>query len=415
MTTAYQGHLRCLRCERDYPESAAFDLCPHCAADGQHVNALPVYDLARLGPDWTPDRSQPGLFAYRDLLPLAPATAAISLGEGSTPLLPVARIAAQVGVGELYLKDESRNPTWSYKDRLAAVGITKAQEAGAEAVVVSSTGNHGAAVAAYAAAAGVRCVVLTLESVPRTMKVLMQSYGAHVVALRNPPDRWTVMRAAIREYGWAPMSGFVNPPAGSNPFAVDGYKTMAYEIVETLGRAPDVVITPVAYGDGIIGLQRGFADLLALGQIASVPRLIGAEVFGPYGRAVADGPGRPSTVSTAPSVAFSIATPVATFQGLFAITATGGTSEAVPNNDDILEAQLLLASLEGLYLEASSAIGIAALRGLTKRAEVSGDDVVVCIGTSTGLKDIGATASALPPVEVIEPTLAALEATMKAR
>ncbi|MCW2658382.1 MAG: hypothetical protein JWR06_2575 [Jatrophihabitans sp.] len=389
-------------------------MCATCEAQGQHVNALPVYELSRLPRGLRADLAQPGLFRYRDLLPLGSATVPVSLGEGATPLLPIRRVAEQLDTGELYWKDESRNPTWSYKDRLAAVGITKAREAGAEVVIVSSTGNHGAAVAAYAAAAAIRCVALTIESVPLTMKVLMQSFGAHVVALKNPSDRWAIMRAAIRAHGWMPMSGFVDPPAGSNPFAIDGYKTIAYEIVADLGRAPDVVITPVAYGDGIVGLQRGFADLLELGEITQVPRLVAAEVFGPYARSAGGQPGRDSRVESGPSVAFSIATPVATFQGHQAIAATRGTAVATPSDGDILAAQEMLARLEGMYVEASSAITLAALRALRASGELRADDVVVCIGTSTGLKDIGATASMLPPVPVIKPTLAALEHTMNA-
>ncbi|MDT4893100.1 MAG: threonine synthase [Pseudonocardiales bacterium] len=415
MSGAYAGALRCPRCGRDADEAAAFELCGPCTEQGQHVNHLPVYDLSRIAPGWARDDRQPGIFRYRDLLPVGASTRPVSLGEGGTPLLPLTRITQRVGAAAVYLKDESRNPTWSYKDRLAAVGLTKAREDGCEVVVVSSTGNHGAAVAAYAAAAGIRCVVLTLESVPLTMKVLMQSFGAHVVALASAPERWTVMREAIRAHGWMPMSGFVNPPAGSNPFAVDGYKTMAYEIVEDLGDAPDVVVTPVAYGDGIVGLYRGFLDLVALGAASRVPRLVAAEVFGPYAKAAASGePGSASAVAAGPSVAFSIATPLATFQGHRAMTASGGTSVATSSDRDILAAQALLAREEGIYLEASSALTIAALDGLHSRGELGGDDVVVCIGTSTGLKDIAATASTLAPVPVIAPTLAALEATMPA-
>jgi len=374
---------------------------------------MPKYDLDRLGTGWAPDGAQPGIFRYRDLLPIGAGVAPVSLGEGRTPLIAVPALAEQVGVGEVYIKDESRNPTWSYKDRLAAVGVTKAREWGAETVVVSSTGNHGAAAAAYAAAAGMQCVALTLESVPLTMKVLMQSYGAQVVALRSSPDRWSLMREAVREHGWVPLSGFVNPPAGSNPFAVDGYKTIAYEIVETLGRAPDMVITPVAYGDGIAGLYRGFADLLALGRIDRVPRLVGAEVFGPYEKALRTGlPGADSVVVAGASVAFSIATPIAAFQGWQAISASGGTAVAIPDDAEILRVQLSLAAGTGIYLEASAVLPVAALPRLQARGAVSAHETVVCIGTSTGLKDVGATAGELVPVPVIEPTLAALEKAM---
>jgi len=412
VSSAYLASLACPRCQRDYPESAAFTICPACADDGQNVNPAPVYDLSRLGPGWQPDRGQPGVFAYRDLLPIAATTVPVSLHEGSTPLVPAPTLAERLGLGELLIKDESRNPTWSYKDRLAAVGVTKAREAGADTVVVSSTGNHGAAVAAYAAAAGMRCVVLTLESVPLTMKVLMQSYGAHVVALRTGPERWTVMRAAMAEYGWVPLSGFLNPPAGSNPFAVDGYKTMAYEIVAELGRVPDVVVTPVAYGDGISGLHRGFADLIAIGHTDRMPRLVAAEVFGPYERALATSePGSASTVAAGASVAFSVATPVSAWQGWNAVAASGGTAVAIPDDQEILRAQLLLSRTSGIYLEASSALTIAGLPALQASAVIDAESTVVCIGTSTGLKDVGATAAILPAVPVIDASLAALTAT----
>lgn len=413
MSSTYLAKLECPRCRTSYAENAAFTLCSRCLADGQHVHAMPVYELSLLGPEWRPDPTEPGIFAYRDLLPVGLKSVPVSLGEGNTPLVAVPALAARHSIAELFVKDESQNPTWSYKDRLAAVGLTKAREARAEVVVVSSTGNHGAAVAAYAAAAGLRCVVLTLATVPTTMKVLMQSYGAHVVALQHPADRWLIMKQAVEEYGWIPMSGFVNPPAGSNPFAVDGYKSMAYEIVADLGGAPDVVVTPVAYGDGIAGLQRGFADLLALGRIAAVPALVAAEVFGPYALALSNGEaGRSSTVTGGQSVAFSIATPVASFQGLNAIAATGGAAVAVSADRDILSAQLLVARTAGLYLEASSVLPLAALGALRSRKIIGPDSTVVCIGTSSGLKDIGATASQVPPVETIEPTLQALERTM---
>ena len=413
MSACYLGSLACPRCHRSYSESAAFTLCPDCDAAGQHVNPMPVYDLRRLGADWQLDRTQPGLYGYRDLLPLPSGAQLVSLGEGGTPLLPVHRLGARLGLEEVYLKDESRSPTWSYKDRLAAVAVTQARAVGAEVVIVSSTGNHGAAAAAYAAAAGLRCIVLTLESVPLTMKVLMQSYGAHVVALRNGPERWSVMREARSKHGWVPLSGFVNPPAGSNPFGVDGYKTIAYEIVDSLGRAPDIVVTPVAYGDGITGLHRGFRDLHELGRISAVPRLVAAEVFGPYSCAVERGePGRASTVAAGRSAAFSIATPVPAFQGWQALTESGGTAAAVPDDDAILGAQADLARLEGIFLEASAAITVACLPVLLARGAIRRDESVVCVGTSTGLKDIATTASRLPPVATIEPTLAALERTL---
>lgn len=410
----YTGELACLRCGSVAEDPATEVIgrgCAGCAGDGVPANMLPRYDLTGLrrlpvAPD------QPGLFRYRELLPLRPDTTPVSLHEGGTPLLEAARLAESLGVHRLLVKDETRNPTWSYKDRLSAVATTKAVELGVDTVVVASTGNHGAAVAAYAARAGLRCVVLTVESVPPTMKTLMQVYGAHVVALRKPPERWRLMARLVRERGWMPMSGHADPPVGSNPYGVDGYKTIAYEIVEDLGRAPDVVAVPVAYGDGLVGIWRGFADLHALGLVDRVPRLVAVEPFGPLTRAVAQGSELAGPVPSRTTAAFSIASPVGTYQSLAALLASDGTARAVVDDEEILEAQAEMAQACGLYVEASSAIVMPALAQLSRDGELRPESTVVVIGTSTGLKDPGATARRLPPVPVIDAEPAALDAAL---
>jgi threonine synthase len=410
MTARYQGFLTCVRCGERAEEASAYAGCGRCAADGIPANLAPSYDLSAGAP--TVDDTQPGLFRHRALLPLAPGDEPVSLGEGRTPLLRLARLSADLGLGQLWLKDESRNPTWSYKDRLAAVAVSKARATGADTVVVATTGNHGAAVAAYAAAAGLRCVALTLTSVPATMRTLMQAYGASVVAFDSPPDRWTVMAAAAEERGWVPMSGFQNPPIGSNAFGVEGYKTISYELLEQLGAAPDVVITPVAYGDGLAGLHRGFAELHALGLVEKVPRLVAAETFGPYAEMLASG-GPTPTMPIRPSVAFSIATPWATYQGVDALRRTRGSAVSLSDDEEVMATQLLLGRREGLYLEASSVLPLLAARRLSEEGFIKPDDVVVALGTSTGLKDVDATAARLPAPPVAEPTLAGLDRALE--
>lgn len=401
MTGRYTGGVRCPRCRADYPEAAAHRVCPACRLEGVHVNPAPVYDLAGL--DAPVMSTGSGMFRYRDLLPLRQRP--ISLGEGDTPLLPLPRAGRDTGL-DLWWKDESRNPTWSYKDRLAAVAVSKAVEDGADTVVVSSTGNHGAAVAAYAARAGIRCVVLTLASVPPTMKTLIQSYGATVVALRRPADRWVVMAQGVEQRGWVPMSGYLDPPPGSNPFGVDGYKTIAYELVESLGRRPDVVVAPVAYGDGIAGVLRGFDDLLTMGVIDSLPRIVAAEPYGAFAAQlrIAD----PITPPPGGTVSFSIAAVTASWQGTDAIRRSGGTAVRV-SDEDTMAAQRSLSATEGLYAEASSAITFAALAELVATGRIRPGEQVVLLGTSSGLKDPAATAALLPEVPLIEPSLEAFD------
>jgi threonine synthase len=405
--SAYLGRTCCPRCGAEYGEDGAYTLCASCDSDGVHVFPAPVYDLARVEMPLG-EADEPGLFRFRALLPVSGE--AQSLGEGDTPLIRLGRGADAVGLSQLWVKDESRNPTWSYKDRLAAVAVTVAAEQGADTVVVSSTGNHGAAIAAYAARAGLRCVVMTLASVPLAMKVLMQSYGAQVVAFEQPIDRWTVMEAGIRERGWIPMSGWVSPPSGSNPFGIEGYKTIAYELVEQLAGAPDAIVAPVAYGDGITGLVRGFEDLRALGLIETVPRIIAAEPHGPIAAVLA---GTDVEVPSEPSVAFSIAALTPSWQGVEAVRRTGGGA-ATATNAQIMAAQAMLARSEGYFPEPSSAITYAVLPDLLQRGLLSAEERVVLLGTSTGLKDVETTAALGRPVPISEPTLAAFDRAVDA-
>ena len=408
----YLGQMACVRCGTRVDDLAPWEGCPDCRAAGAPANVLPVHQVVE-GP--VPRREgEPGIFRYRDLLPVADDVEVVSLSEGGTPLLPADRLAEQVGVTKLWFKDETRNPTWSYKDRLAAVAVTVARARGADTVALATTGNHGAAAAAYAAAAGLRCVALTLASVPETMKVLMQSYGADVVALEKPADRWTLLAEGVRRRGWMPISGFVNPPIGSNPFGVDGYKTIAYEIFDQLGEVPDVVVVPVAYGDGLVGIHRGFRDLVDMGLAARAPRMVAAEPFGPYAAALAHDPREPVPVETSASVSFSVAASMATHQGLQALLQSDGAAVAEPDDDVVMDAQRMIASSLGLYLEASSALCLPAVVRLRGDGRIRPEDRVVCIATSTGLKDVGSTADRLPDVAVVPPDLAELERVLSA-
>ncbi|MCF1814589.1 MULTISPECIES: threonine synthase [Mycobacterium] len=410
MNARYLGFLRCPRCGVQAPEDQASLGCPACARHGIGVNLAPAYALAPGPLPW--QASQPGIFGFRGLLPLAPDDVPVSLGEGGTPLVSLRRLGTRLGLRRLMLKDEARNPTWSYKDRLAAVAVTKAAAFGASTVVVSSTGNHGAAVAAYAAAAGLGCVVLTVSSVPREIRILMQAYGACVVAYDNGPDRWAVMRAAVEAFGWMPVSGLVTPQIGSNPFGIQGYKTIAFELWRQLGETPDVVVVPTAHGDGLAGLRRGFSDLVGLGLISRMPRLVAVDPFGAYVGGLHREEGEQPTVATQPSMAFSVATRRATYQGLDAIRATNGTAIAEPSNDAIARMQLELASTEGIYAEGASVLAVLAAQQLAERRWIDPDESVVVLSTSTGLKDPGSSASHLPDLPVLEPTLTALEGAL---
>lgn len=392
--------LECLRCHTRYAEPRMFAGCPRCCADGVAVNLTVAYDLAPLAgisPASFPTAPR-GLWRFKTLLPVRPARP-VSLDEGGTPLVHLERLGARLGLRHLYAKDESRNPTWSYKDRLCALAVNHAQAIGARVITISSTGNHGASTAAYAARAGLPCVVFTLASVPETMKTLMQAYGAAVVACPTPEARWDLMRQGVERLGWYPTSGFVMPPVGSNPWAIEGYKTIAFEVAEGLGwRAPDVIVVPSAYSDGLYGIWKGWTELERLGLVKAKPRMIAAEPFGPLANAVERRLEAPEVVD-APhsSVAFSIASRYGTWQGLLALRESAGEGVRI-TDEGIHEAQRALGREEGLFVEPSSAAALTAVMQLAARRALDPDATIVIVLTSGGLKDPGATRAWLPPV-----------------
>jgi threonine synthase len=374
--------------------------CPRCREQGVAVNLTVEYDLTPLAGVTSASFASgpPGLWRYRGLLPVRPACP-VSLGEGGTPLVHLERLGARLGLPRLYAKDESRNPTWSYKDRLCAMAVNHAVAIGARVLTISSTGNHGASTAAYAARAGLPCVIFTLASVPDTMKTLMQAYGAAVVACSTAEARWQLMRQGVERLGWYPTSGFVTPPVGSNPWGIEGYKTIAYEVAEDLGwTAPDVVIVPSAYSDGLAGVWKGWAELRELGLVKSAPRMIAAEPFGPLAHALERTLESPEIVDApAPSVAFSIASRYGTWQGLDALRGSGGAGVRV-TDEGIFEAQRALAREEGLFVEPSSAAAVTAVLQLARRRALEPTDTIVVVLTSGGLKDFGASRAWLPAV-----------------
>jgi threonine synthase len=391
--------LECLRCHTVVEDPRGFAGCARCRQAGVAVNLsvrLDLSPLAGLRPDELPSAPR-GLWRYRAVLPVA-AGHAISLGEGATPLVPLERLGARLGLPRLFAKDESRNPTWSYKDRLCAVAVSHAVATGARVVTISSTGNHGASTAAYAARAGLPCVIFTLASVPETMKTLMQAYGAAVVACPTSESRWQLMREGVERLGWYPTSGFVMPPIGSNPYGIEGYKTIAWEIAEDLGwTAPGAVVVPSAYSDGLYGIWKGWTELQSLGLVKDLPRMVAAEPFGPLAGALEGGLEAPEPVAGGASVAFSVASRYGTWLGLAALRHSAG--EAVRVTDEgILEAQRALGREEGIFVEPSSATALTAVMQLAARQALDPEQPVVVVLTSGGLKDPAASRTWLPAV-----------------
>ncbi len=408
--------LECLRCDALFEAARLFTGCPRCRAHGTAVNLTVKLDLAPLmglGPDQlAPGHGPRGLWRWSALMPVT-ADPPVTLGEGATPLIHLGRLGRRLGLGRLYAKDESQNPTWSYKDRLCAVAVTHAVESGARVVTIASTGNHGASTAAYAARAGLACVIFTLASVPETMKTLMQAYGAAVVACPTPESRWRLMREGVERLGWYPTSGFSVPPIGSNPYGIEGYKTLAYEVAEELGwQAPDLVVVPSAYSDGLFGIAKGMTELHTLGLIKTIPRMVAAEPFGPLAHALERGLEAPEPVEGGDSIAFSIASRYGTYQGLAALRASHGIGVRI-TDEGVVEAQRALAREEGIFVEPSSAAALTAVLQLRHGKAIDPDEVVVVVLTSGGLKDPRASRAWLPAVPAAPDDLAAVLAVLR--
>jgi threonine synthase len=407
--------LRCFRCGTLFPPEHYTEDCPKCRSVAPSNLCVAYKSQIASKPD---TRNGGGLWRYGELLPVE-HTDAVTLGEGGTPLLSLESTSKSLGVARLLGKDETRNPTWSFKDRLASIAISAAKSMGARVIVSSSTGNAGAAAAAYAAKAGLPCVIFTTGGAAGPLLIQMRAYGATVLALEHKSDRWPLMQYTVREFGWFPTSPFFGPVVGSNPYGIEGYKTLAYEIAEAMNwGVPDCCVVPVCYGDALVGMWRGFEEMRALGWTSRTPRLIAAEIYGSIGKALSEGtdalPDMPMTHET---VAKSTTATRSTFQALKAIRETGGTAIVV-GNDTIMRWQQKLARDEGLYVEPASAGAVAAIEQLCARGDIKSGESVVALLTASGLKDTAATAAVegdLPPMPKERDQVIAMLKTLNGR
>jgi threonine synthase len=302
----------------------------------------------------------------------------ISLGEGNTPLL---KLENWPRPASFYIKNETCNPTWSYKDRANSVSISMANEFGFSNIVTVSTGNHGNAAAAYSAAAGKRCLVFCHPDAPVAQLALMSHYGATVVR----GGRQSAMVSTLVESGeWYPAVVLCPRDGHGNPFGVEGFKTIAFELFEELGRAPDRLFIPVGSGDGLYGIWKGFVELRRLGRITAMPRLFACQAEGanPYVRAVRAGERRLMPVESARTIALSIEEKIGGQQSLDAIYESGGDALQV-TDEEIAEMTQSLAH-RGLALEPASATAVACARQAAGSA--ARDEIWVAIGTGSVVK-----------------------------
>ncbi len=401
--------LRCRECARTYP-AGALHVCDWC------FGPLEVaYDYERVAGSISRERIAAGpssIWRYADLLPAA-ATGAVSLGAGFTPLLRADRLAAELGIGELWIKNDSLNPTGSFKDRVVSVALTKARELGFKVAACASTGNLANSVAAHAAHAGMRSVVFIPADLEPAKIVASAIYGGDLIAVEGTYDDVNRLCAELtgRHQDWA----FVNVNVRS--YYGEGSKTLAFEVAEQLGwQTPDHVVVPIGSGSQLIKIAKGFGELHAVGLVDDEPsiRYSGAQATGcaPVANAFASGsddvlPVRPDTI--AKSVA--IGDPADGSYALDLVRRTGGAVGSV-TDPEIVEGIKLLARTEGIFTETAGGVTIATLAKLVGDGTVRSDERVVAYVTGHGLKTLDAVAADCRPTVTIPPNVDAFAAAI---
>ncbi len=380
----------CIRCGNVYSNKLPIDSrgCPSCFGEApSNLKVIYGSDNVEAGPAIARPSLLPSLWRYADMLPCAEHDA-VSLGEGLTPLLTARAMGHKLGVPNLLIKDEGRNPTWSHKDRFSTVAVSAARLKGARVVATASSGNAGASLAAYASAAGLRCVVATFMGTAGPMLAQISKYGATVLLLDNKAHRWPLLAEGVARFGWFATSPFHAPVVGSHPVGIEGYKTIAFEIVEQMDGVPDWFAVPVCYGDALAGIWEGFQDLLRHGKINRLPRLLAAEAHGSLATALkGNADAIPDMVSSFDTLAVSIGTTRSTFQALRALRESAGAAVPV-GNSGLIELQEELASNEGVLAELTSVTPLAAIAALRERNIIQRSDRVVALITASGLKDL---------------------------
>jgi len=354
----------------------------------------------------------PTIWRYAPLLP-ARSEGAVDLGAGWTPLVRADRLAAELGLGELWVKNDTMNPTGSFKDRVTSVALTKARELGFKVAACASTGNLANSVAAHAARAGMRSYVFIPHDLEQQKIVTTAVYGGNLIAIEGNYD--DVNRLCAELASEQPTWAFVN--VNVRTYYAEGSKTLAFEVAEQLGwRAPDHVVVPIASGSQLCKIHKGFKELHQVGLLDSEPsvRVSGAQALGcsPVATAFAEGhdfvrPVRPHTIAKS----LAIGNPADGPYALDVVRTTGGSIGAV-TDEEIVAGIRLLARTEGIFAETAGGVTIATLVKLAREGVVRPDERVVAYITGNGLKTLDAVAPECGPTATIKPTLEAFSAAV---
>jgi threonine synthase len=358
--------------------------CPRCLQQGLEQSLEVCYALDRpVLALATAARSS--IWDFSPLLPVSDPGVRTSLGEGWSPVVPLPALVNGAGGVRAFVKFEAVNPTSSFKDRLNAVNVTVARYFGCRGVLCTTTGNHGVSLAAYAAAGGLDCLVACQPNIEPLAVQQMRLYGARVVVMDGPSaDGRDYLARLVRHENWWP-SVRNHPRPYANPFGLEGYKTIAFEIWHQLGRLPDWVLVPTGGGDSLAGITKGFRELQALGLVDRIPRLVACqpEASAPLVNAWTRHLSTVLPVEPRPSVAISV---LEDRTGDHALQALGERGVAVAVTEGQIRSATDSLGRAGLCVEPASAVSAAGLMDLHSRGIIGGEDVAVCVATASGLR-----------------------------
>ncbi len=395
---AFIEGLKCRECGREYPAEPVH-VCEFCFGPLEVV-----YDYEEIAGVLSRERIEggpPSIWRYAELLPVGQDAPRVDLGVGFTPLVKAENLGRRLGLTNLYLKNDTQNPTFSFKDRVVSVALTRAREFGFEVAACASTGNLANSVAAHAALAGMESYVFIPSDLERGKVIATAVYGPNLVAVEGNYDDVNRLCAEIAgEYNWA----FVN--VNIRPYYAEGSKTIAFETAEQLGwAAPEHVVVPIASGSLLTKIQKGFNELHKVGLIAEPhTKISGAQADGcsPVATAFKAGidiikPVKPKTIAKS----LAIGNPADGYYALKAVNGSGGSIES-SGDEEIVAAMRLLAETEGIFTETAGGVTIAALQKLAETGKIRQDEVTVAYITGLGLKTLEALEGEVGPTATIE-------------
>ncbi|MCS7135952.1 MAG: threonine synthase [Aigarchaeota archaeon] len=371
----------CIECHMTYDEDV---IKYKCDCGGLLEVLIDLKNLERIS--WNRLRSRNfNVLRYFEFLPFEDVNGIISLNEGGTPIYRCEKLGEWLGAKDVYVKYEGTNPTGSFKDRGMCIGITKALKLGVKGVACASTGNTAASLAAYSAKAGIPCIVIVPKQTVTFGKLFQaMMYGAKVVRLDGTFDEaLNLVWKVVEEMGIYLLNSI-------NPWRLEGQKTVAFEIVDQLGRVPRYVVLPVGNCGNIAAAWKGFKEMELVGLINEVPSMVGIQAEGasPFVDLVKEGYNtlrpveRPNTIASA----IRIGKPVNWKKALLAIKESNGLVAKI-SDVEIIEAQRMLASLEGIGVEPAAAASIAGTKKLIENGEIDANETIVCVCTGNILKD----------------------------